>query len=198
MTRYGLPYILEDTTGALAPLAELVDIHDRLRLAVRCTPAAPTARDRGHGHTACTYTVFDTSRGAPRPPPVLAALEFGPGRGGGLEGGTVSFGVGGKAVPMQRYLTRASALASSKVRRFVGSDGQTYQWARRTQPNQEWTCTNANGYVIASYSLKAAGEPEYRGSSGCVFELAEQFGHLAPEMLASLWIMRHIAQYDLA
>ncbi|KAJ7605271.1 hypothetical protein DFH06DRAFT_1319485 [Mycena polygramma] len=39
---------------------------------------------------------------------------------------------------------------------------QTYQWARRTQSNQEWTCINANGYVIiASYSLKAAGEPEY-------------------------------------
>jgi hypothetical protein len=36
-------------------------------------------------------------------------------------------------------LLGSPTLPSSKVRRFVGSDGQIYQWARRTQPNQEWT-----------------------------------------------------------
>lgn len=41
-------------------------------------------------------------------------------------------------------------------------------------------CTNANGYIIASYSLKSPGEPEYSNSSGCILEIAEQFGGLAP------------------
>ncbi|KAJ7452209.1 hypothetical protein FB451DRAFT_1100789 [Mycena latifolia] len=184
MTHYGLPYILEDTTGNLTG-SEFVDIHDRLRLTVRCT-----ARDAYH----TAYMIFDTTPSAFQPtiPRALAALDFG--RDNSL--GTVSFA--GVGMPMRKYLTRSNAMGSSKARRFVASDGQTYQWARRTQPNQEWTCTNTNGYVIASYSLKAAGEPEYAASSGCILEIAEQFGSLAPEMLASLWIMRHISAYDLA
>ncbi|KAJ7479172.1 hypothetical protein FB451DRAFT_1032148 [Mycena latifolia] len=184
MTRYGLPYILEDTTGNLTG-SEFIDIHERLRLAVRCT-----ARDTCH----TAYMIFDTTPSTFQPtiPRALAALDFG--RDNSL--GTVSFA--GVGVLMWQYLTRPNAVKSSKARQFVASDGQTYQWGRRTQPNQEWTCTNANGYVIASYSLKAAGEPEYAGSSGCILEIAEQFGSLAPEMLASLWIMRHIAAYDLA
>ncbi|KAJ7071889.1 hypothetical protein B0H15DRAFT_965756 [Mycena belliarum] len=135
--------------------------------------------------------VHDRLRLTPIIPRALAALDFG--RNKAL--GTISFS--GVAVPMSQYLARTSPLGSSSVRRFGASDGQTYQWARRTQKNQEWTCTNVNGYVIASYSLKPAGEPEYSESSGCVLEIAEQFGNLAPEILASLWIMRHIAQYNL-
>ncbi|KAJ7830653.1 hypothetical protein B0H14DRAFT_2806808 [Mycena olivaceomarginata] len=169
MTRYGIPYIFEDTTGRLTG-SEFIDIHDRLRFTVRCT-----------AHDTCHTSAI------PRP---LVALDF------GANNTLGSISVASVPMPMRKYLTK-HAMGSSKVRRFVGSDGQIYQWARRTQPNQEWTCTNANNYVIASYSLKAAGEPEYSNSSGCILEIAEQFGSLAAEMIASLWIMRHIAAYDL-
>ncbi|KAJ7925638.1 hypothetical protein B0H13DRAFT_1705798 [Mycena leptocephala] len=182
MTRYGMPYILEDTTGRLTG-SEFIDIHERLHFTIR-----RTAHDSCH----TSYMIYNTSPAVfqsaiPRP---LVALDFGANN----ALGTISFA--SLPIPMRKYLTK-HVMGSSKVRRFLGSDGQTYQWARRTQPNQEWSCTNANGYVIASYSLKASGEPEYSNSSGCILEIAEQFGTLAPEMLASLWIMRHIAAYDL-
>ncbi|KAJ7889011.1 hypothetical protein B0H13DRAFT_2341674 [Mycena leptocephala] len=70
----------------------------------------------------------------------------------------------------------------------------THVAARRT--TYTW-CTNANDYVIASSSLKVPGESEYHNLSGCILEIAEQFGILAPEILASLWIMQHISTYDL-
>ncbi|KAJ6528517.1 hypothetical protein B0H19DRAFT_536248 [Mycena capillaripes] len=182
MTRYGMPYILEDTTGRLTG-SELIDIHERLRFTIRCT-----ARDVCH----TSFMVYNSSPAVfqsafPKP---LVALDFGANN----ALGTISFA--SVPMPMRKYLTK-HAMGSSRVRQFVGSDGQTYRWSRRTQPNQEWTCTNANGYVIASYSLKAPGVPEYSDSSGCILEIAEQFGSLAPEMIASLWIMRHIAAYDL-
>ncbi|KAJ7768978.1 hypothetical protein B0H16DRAFT_1518805 [Mycena metata] len=183
MTSYGMPYILEDRSGRLTG-TEFVDIHERLHFTIRCT-----ARDAWH----TTFMIYNTNPNVfqsaiPKP---LVGLNFGANN----ALGTISFS--SVPMPMQKYLTK-HAMGSSKVRRFVASDGQTYQWARRTQPNQEWTCTNTNGYVIASYSLKAHGEPEYSDSSGCIFEIAEQFGALVPEMIASLWIMRHIAAYDLA
>ncbi|KAK7052656.1 hypothetical protein R3P38DRAFT_2861536 [Favolaschia claudopus] len=183
MTRYGMPYIFEDTTGRLTG-SEFADIHERLRFTVRCT-----AHDTCH----TSYMVYNTTPSVyqstiPKP---LVALDFGPNN----ALGTVS--VASVPMPMRKYLYK-NPMGSSKVRRFVASDGQTYQWSRRTQPNQEWTCTNANNYVIASYSLKAPGEPEYSNSSGCILEIAEQFGTLAAEMIASLLIMRHIQAYDLA
>ncbi|KAJ7465737.1 hypothetical protein B0H11DRAFT_2049103 [Mycena galericulata] len=183
-TRYGMPFILEDSTGRLTG-SEFIDIHDRLHLTVRCT-----ARDSCH----TSYMIYNTTptvfqSAIPKP---LVGLDFGPNN----ALGTISFSSAPK--PMNKYLPKASSMGSSKLRRFVGSDGQTYQWARHAKENQEWTCTNSNSYVIASYSLKAPGEPEYSNSSGCILEIAEQFGHLAPEMLASLWIMRHIVAFDLA
>ncbi|KAJ6522242.1 hypothetical protein B0H10DRAFT_2027921 [Mycena sp. CBHHK59/15] len=183
MTKYGMPYILEDTTGRLTG-SEFIDIHERLHLTVRCTACDPY-------HT--SYMIYNTSptvfqSAVPKP---LVGMDFGPNN----SLGTISFSSVG--MPMRKYLSKPTPMGSSKLRRFVGSDGQQYQWARHAHANQEWTCTNANGYVIASYSLKAPGEPEYSSSSGCILEIAEQFGGLAPEMLASLWIMRHIATYDL-
>ncbi|KAJ7256336.1 hypothetical protein C8J57DRAFT_1344459 [Mycena rebaudengoi] len=176
MTRYGMPYILEDTTGKLG---------GRLHLTVRCTASDPC-------HT--SYMIYSTHPSGFKSaiPKALVGLNFGPHN----TLGTISFS--SVAMSMRKYLAKPTPRGSSKLRRFVASDGQQYQWARRVQPNQEWTCTNANGYVIASYSLKSPGEPEYSNSSGCILEIAEQFGGLAPEMLASLWIMRHIAAYALA
>ncbi|KAJ7196349.1 hypothetical protein GGX14DRAFT_537128 [Mycena pura] len=202
-TRYGLPYMLEDTTGSLSG-SEFVDIHERMHFAVRCT-----LRDARQ----TVYMIYNMGP-APLQRAVhlpLAGLTFGADN----ALGTISFA--GVPMPMRNYLFKppqrvpslavspaillrciASGSSSShKVRRFVASDGQTYQWARRTQPNQEWTCTNSNALIVASYSLKTAGEPEYNRSSGCILELAEECGNLAPDILASLWIMRHIVEYNL-
>ncbi|KAJ7274659.1 hypothetical protein C8J57DRAFT_1312441 [Mycena rebaudengoi] len=161
MTRYGMPYILEDTTGKLG---------GRLHLTVRCTASDPC-------HT--SYMIYSTHPSGFKSaiPKALVGLDFGPHN----TLGTISFS--SVAMSMRKYLAKPTPRGSSKLRRFVASDGQQYQWARRVQPNQEWT---------------SPGEPEYSNSSGCILEIAEQFGGLAPEMLASLWIMRHIAAYALA
>ncbi|KAF7319146.1 hypothetical protein HMN09_00251000 [Mycena chlorophos] len=190
-TRYGLPYILEDRTGTLSSGSEFVDIHDRLHLTIRCT--APRSFMLYNGPP-------PTGLACPTLPHPLAAMQFVGGRNSGLELGTISFQ--GVPLPMRMYLVKPPGPAvegrnTRLVRRFVASDGQQYQWSRKVQPNQEWTCTNHRDYIIASYSLKTPGEPEYPDSSGCILEIAEQFGALAPEILASLWIMRHIADHDM-
>jgi hypothetical protein len=39
-------------------------------------------------------------------------------------------------------------------------------------------CTNASGYLVACYSLKVEGEPEYDQSSGCMLTVDESYPHL--------------------
>ena len=118
----------------------------------------------------------------------------------------------------------------------MASDGQEYLWSWRVRSDQEWTvsniyiyimcspfflprylqCTNASHYLVAYYSLKLPGEPEYTQSSGCMLTVDEAYPHLIvgellirgvtndientdrmQELLASLMIMRHIAAYNL-
>ncbi|KAF7316062.1 hypothetical protein MIND_00124200 [Mycena indigotica] len=193
MTRYELPYILEDKTGTLSSGSEFIDIHERMHLTMRCT--APRSFMLYNGPwpppSSRSCTGHPTRPVLPHP---LASLQFSTTRDNAIALGTIS--VHNVPMSMRAYLVKPPGPATS-IRRFVASDGQQYQWSRRTQPNQEWTCTNNTNYIIASYSLKTPGEPEYAESSGCILEIAEQFGRLAPEILASLWIMRHIAAYDL-
>ncbi|THV04389.1 hypothetical protein K435DRAFT_826860 [Dendrothele bispora CBS 962.96] len=182
MATYGLPYFLEDKTGKLTG-SDFTDIHDRLRLTYRRTT------DLSAPHTA--YMIYNTS---PNSTPgsyssALIALAFGPNN----DLGTVSFS-SKVSIPMKKYLMKVSSVG--RIRKFVASDGQEYFWSWRSQSNQEWTCTNVKGYLIAYYSLKTPGEPQYE-SSGCSLTVEEAFGHLAPEMLASLMIMRHIHEHNL-
>ncbi|KAG7098038.1 hypothetical protein E1B28_000014 [Marasmius oreades] len=177
MTNYGMPYFLEDKTGSLLG-SEFVDIHDRLHFVYRST---------SHACSHATYMIFNTSSYTDP----LMALTFGPRN----ALGTVSF-PSHVSYPMGTYLSRIST-SSGRAWKFTASDGQEYFWRWRSQPNQEWTCTNANGYMIAYYSLKTPGEPQYEGSSGCSLTIEEAFPRLAVEMLGTLMILRHIAEYRL-
>lgn len=40
-------------------------------------------------------------------------------------------------------------------------------------------CTNRSQYLVAFYSLKVAGEPDYLGSSGCMLTIDEAYPRLA-------------------
>ncbi|KAJ3725614.1 hypothetical protein DFJ43DRAFT_1002427 [Lentinula guzmanii] len=187
MTTYGLPYFLEDKTGRLSG-SEFVDIHDRLRLTYRLST------DRSSSHTA--FMIYNTSSHISHPSflQALVALDFGPGH----ALGTVSFS-SKICLPMKKYLVKVSSKGRfvSVFYLFIASDSQEYFWSWRSQANQEWTCTNTSGYLTAYYSLKTPGEPQYEGSSGCSLTIEESFGHLAPEILASLMILRHMSEYNL-
>jgi hypothetical protein len=91
-----MPYILEDTTGNLGG-SNFIDIHDRLRLTVRCT-----ARDSCH----TSYMIYNThpsgfQSAIPKP---LVGLDFE--RDNAL--GTISFSSVG--MPMRKYLTKATPM----------------------------------------------------------------------------------------
>ncbi|KIK57920.1 hypothetical protein GYMLUDRAFT_45732 [Collybiopsis luxurians FD-317 M1] len=178
-----MPLFLEDKTGKLTG-SEFVDIHDRLSLTYR------RSTERNSSHTA--YMIYNTSAHIPNSTyaQALIALDFGPGH----ALGTISFS-SHRCIPMKNYLVRQST--HRQTYKFIGPDSQEYVWSWRSQANQEWTCTNSSGYLVAYYSLKIAGEPHYQGSSGCSLTIDESFGHLAPEFLASLMILRHISEYNL-
>ncbi|KAH7888917.1 hypothetical protein F5I97DRAFT_766172 [Phlebopus sp. FC_14] len=180
-TTYGMPFLLEDKTGRLTG-TDFVDINDRLHLRLRCTAQAST-------HTA--YMILKVTHGSASSNP-LVALTFGADN----SLGTITF-ASGVSMSMKQYLTKVSSFGSTRTRKFIGSDGQEYRWSWRSTKDDEWTCTNANQYLVASYSLKVSGEPDYCGSSGCMFTIDEAYPHLAAEMLASLTIMRHIVAHNL-
>ncbi|KAJ8096128.1 hypothetical protein PM082_000035 [Marasmius tenuissimus] len=172
MTSYGMPYFLEDKTGRLSG-TEYVDIHDRLHYVYRCT-----ARSTSHS----TYMIFSAS--SPSEP--LMALNFGPKN----ALGSVSFS-SQACYPMNQYLAKVST-PSGRAWKFVARDGQEYLWRWRSQANQEWTCTNPQGYLIAYYSLHTPGE-----SSGCSLTIEEPYPHLATEMLGTLMVLRHMVEYKI-
>lgn len=95
MTNYGLPYFLEDKTGSLSG-SEFVDIHDRMRLCIRCT-----ARDAQR----CAFMIYNINACPGGPLTPGAVLDFGPSN----TLGTVSIG-SGSYIPMSRYLTKVSPL----------------------------------------------------------------------------------------
>ncbi|KAK7031075.1 hypothetical protein VNI00_013675 [Paramarasmius palmivorus] len=175
MTTYGMPFFLEDKTGKLTG-SEFNDIHDRLHFTYRCTAYTPSH---------ATYMIFSLSTNP------LIALSFGPKN----ALGTISF-PSNVVIPMTTYLVKVTT-PKGRAWKFVASDGQEYFWSWRSQANQEWTCINAKGYLIAYYSLKTPGEPHYEGSSGCSLTVEEPFGHLAAEMLGSLMILRHMVEHKL-
>ncbi|KZT71632.1 hypothetical protein DAEQUDRAFT_723694 [Daedalea quercina L-15889] len=182
MTSCGLPFFLEDQTGELTG-SEFVDLYNRMRLSLRCT-----LRDAAH----TAYMVYDTSArphalGAP-----LACLDFAANH----ALGTVKIGAR-DAVPMGEYLVKAGALGGQKSRKFRAADGQEYRWTHQRKGDEEWSCTNASDYHVASYCLKSPDEPKYAGSSGCVLTVEESYSNIVGELLASLIIMRHIAKYNL-
>ncbi|EED85113.1 predicted protein [Postia placenta Mad-698-R] len=157
----GLPFFLEDKTGELTG-SEYLDVHDRARFAYRCT-----LRDTHH----TAYMVYEVSPAARSTP--VASLNFG----GGNALGTVKIGQG-QDISMSKYLSKVGTFGST-TRKFTASDGQEYQWTRDTDDGSdaEWTCLNAKGYHVASYSLKLNGE-QYETSSGCMLTVEESYESL--------------------
>jgi len=109
MTYYGQDYMLEDRTGQLDG-SDFEDVHDRIRLTLRCTQDAQT-------HT--VYMIYDRTRTAAfnfnNP---LAVLDFGPN--GRL--GTVSFKTG-VHMPMIQYLVKVSTIS-----KYVDNARDIYYW----------------------------------------------------------------------
>ncbi|KAI0058723.1 hypothetical protein BV25DRAFT_1192093 [Artomyces pyxidatus] len=183
MPTLGIPYFLEDKTGLLSG-SEFVDVHDRMRLSVRCTL-------KDSMRTA--YMIYDLMNPNPRTFQYPAAtLDYGPND----TLGTIHMGIGGMGMSMNQYLVKLSPFGSSKCRKFTASDGQEYHWSWRSREGFEWTCLNSSGYLVAYYNLKIPDE-HYVGSSGCMLTVDESYPHLVVDLLASLLIMRHIAEHNL-
>lgn len=104
-TTYGIPILLEDRTGHLAG-SDFVDIHDRLRLRLRCTARAPT-------HTAYEICRLPTATSAFASSAVIG-LTFGPCDALGI----ITVG-GWPAVPMDEYLGKVAPSGRSATRVLV-------------------------------------------------------------------------------
>ncbi|KAJ7186207.1 hypothetical protein B0H12DRAFT_1246742 [Mycena haematopus] len=205
-----LPYTFEDRTGAHTS-SDFDDIYDRLFFHVATTP-------QRSGSSA--IMIYSMNRRASRHRDSQpfhhtpsAVLEFLPD--GSL--GNVSFmqPSGTLTIPMVRYLRKTSLFGryvataiscgntpltpqhdSSLSRKFLCSDGREYKWVHRSVEGQEWTCTNAENFLVAHYDLKPPDVRAY-GVSGNNLTIYEPFAHLTLELLASFIIMRHIQQYHL-
>ncbi|TFY80160.1 hypothetical protein EWM64_g3853 [Hericium alpestre] len=191
MTIGGPPsaYFFEDRTGLISD-SDFDEVYDRMFLRVSSTPqrtqnAGIMIYDMGQRSTS-----HSDRRHFYRDPAMI--LDFGPN--GAL--GTVWFPRKSVSVPMQQYLRKVSLFGGSLFRKFKASDGKEYKWSHRMVAEHEWTCLNADNYVVAQYTLKPPNRPAY-GTSGNVLTVYETFAHLSLELLASLTIMRHIAQHNL-
>ncbi|KAJ2924771.1 hypothetical protein H1R20_g12323, partial [Candolleomyces eurysporus] len=181
-TRYYQPYFLEDRTGRLSG-SEFVDIHERVRLAYRCT------RRDARGTQYCIFELSSPRDDAYTRP--VIALEFGPNN----ELGTITFG--GAYTGLDMYLPKVTPGGTTRHRTFTGQNGQRYKWSYRTHEDHEWTCVDNADNVVAFYNLKIPGEPPYPNSSGCMLTVEELYGDMSCEFLATCLLMRHIVTYGI-
>jgi len=193
MTIAGPPsaYFFEDRTGVLAS-SDFDEVYDRAFLRVSSTPqrtrnAGLMVYDMGQRST----SLGDRDRRHFYREPVIV-LDFGPR--GAL--GTIRFTKGSVSIPMHQYLRKVSLFSGSLFRKFMASDGKEYRWGHHMVADHEWTCLNADNFLVAHYNLKPVDRPAF-GTSGNVLTIYEPFAHLSAELLASLTIMRHIAQNNL-
>ncbi|KAI0289790.1 hypothetical protein B0F90DRAFT_1791758 [Multifurca ochricompacta] len=193
MTISGPPsaYFFEDRTGVLTG-SDFDEVYDRAFLRISSTPQ----RTRNAGLMIYDMGQRSTSLGDRdgrhfyREPAII--LDFGPK--GAL--GTIHFTRSEVSIPMQQYLRKVSLFGGSLFRKFMASDGKEYKWSHHMVAEHEWTCLNAENFLVAHYNLKTPDRPAY-GTSGNVLTVYESFAHLSIELLASLAIMRHIAQNSL-
>ncbi|KAH9962458.1 hypothetical protein BC827DRAFT_222423 [Russula dissimulans] len=193
MTISGPPsaYFFEDRTGLLTG-SDFDEVYDRGFLRVSSTPQ----RTRNAGLMIYDMGQRSTSVGDRdgrhfyREPSVI--LDFGPR--GAL--GIIHFTKGSISIPMHQYLRKVSLFSGSLFRKFTASDGKEYKWGHHMVTEHEWTCLNAENLLVARYDLKPVDRAAY-GTSGNVLTVYESFAHLSIELVASLTIMRHIAQNNL-
>ncbi|KAE9408527.1 hypothetical protein BT96DRAFT_873126 [Gymnopus androsaceus JB14] len=183
-----LPYVFEDRTGQLYG-SDFDDMYDRLFYRVSREPHKTVTMLYDMGRRASRHR---DSLPFQRQP--IAILDFLPDR----SLGNICYAVNGNVpIPMNRYLKRTSIFGGSLSRKFTGSDGKDYRWSHRSVQGQEWTCTTGTeNFIVAHFDLKPADVRVY-DVSGNTLTIYEQFIHLSVEILASLTIMRHIAQHNL-
>lgn len=188
MMNRDIPYILEDRTGSHTA-SDFDDVYDRIFFRV-----APSPRKSDEG----SLMIYDigsrsSSQGRQfhhsRKPCVI--LQFGPNR----ALGTISF-VKVLTLPMNQYLKKTSLFGGSLSRKFRASDRQEYRWTHRTVEGQEWSCLNSDHQIIAHYDLRPPDRIAL-GTSGNMLTISTPYTHLTLELLSSLTIMRHIAEYNL-
>ncbi|KAF4600400.1 hypothetical protein EYR40_005962 [Pleurotus pulmonarius] len=178
-------YTLEDRT-ALISSSDFDDIYDRLFLRVSRPTKATSTMIYKMKHRSSRHRDSQPLTAEP-----IVVLDFAPDE----SLGNISFPKAKVTVPMARYLRKTSLFGGSLSRKFVGSDGREYTWNRGCVQGQEWTCTTEN-FLVAHYDLKPPQQRVY-GTSGNTLKIYQPFFPLAVEIVASLTIMRHIAQFNL-
>ncbi|KAK1233214.1 hypothetical protein PQX77_003638 [Marasmius sp. AFHP31] len=186
-----LPYIFEDRTGAINT-SDFDDMYDRQFYTVaRTVPHVPITKIYKMERRSSRHR--NRMSGYHNP---LIALEFQPDE----ALGKITFNMpDGRTftLPMGSYLRKISIWGGSRSRKFVACDGVEYRWNYRAVPGHEWTCTTAaENTLVAHFNLKPPQDRVY-DVSGNTLTIYEQFIHLAPEIIATLTIMRHILQYNL-
>ncbi|KAI6155899.1 hypothetical protein BKA82DRAFT_15046 [Pisolithus tinctorius] len=190
-----MPFTFEDRTGDLHR-SDFDDIYDRMFLRITPYPHVTS----GNKNTLAVYVMGCRStrrkdtRHLDRHPSVL--LEFGETR-PGL--GTIYFTQSPSSsipIPMHNYLRKTTFFGGSLSRKFRASDGREYKWQHKSIDGHEWTCLSAEGYMVAHYDLRPPSIAVY-GVSGNTLTIHEAYSNLCVDILASLTIMRYIAEHGL-
>ncbi|KIJ31668.1 hypothetical protein M422DRAFT_31679 [Sphaerobolus stellatus SS14] len=201
MTTYGLPYFFEDTSGLPTGPTDFLDIYDRppfLRVTTSHPPSLkgrPTLETSRDGRTLKIFELGSNGIGFRRnreegTPSAVVTVDSPSGL-----SGTVKL-YGGQAVPLEKWLKKASTFGSTLLRQFRGTDGLYYQWRFRTQDNHEWACVQLQtNIVVAHYDVRSPAKPVYR-TSGNVLTIYENCVHMSVEILASLVVMRHLQAFS--
>ncbi|KAF9530890.1 hypothetical protein CPB83DRAFT_849820 [Crepidotus variabilis] len=186
--RRPLPFTFEDRTAALTN-TDFDDIYDRMFFHVERQPGSSTTKIFEMHFPALRHRGKLPSNSNP-----LIQLDFASDE----HLGTISFFKAPyqSALSMSQYLKKTSFFGSSLSRKFVASDGREYRWGYRLSPGQEWTCTTSDNQLVAHYDLRPP-NMRYFDASGNNLVIYESYAHIAPELVASCLIMRHIALYNL-
>ncbi|RDB20264.1 hypothetical protein Hypma_012682 [Hypsizygus marmoreus] len=199
------PYILEDRTGSNTA-TDFDDLYDRIffriaRVPDRTTTMIYSMNIRGSRHR-------DSLPFNQQP---IAILDFAQDE----RLGNISYvqHPHNLTMPMHRYLRKTSLFGASLLRKFTASDGLEYKWGHRVIEGQEWSlhtllsltqavsrpeCTTMDNYLIAHFDLNPPNVRSYDPSvSGNYLTIYQHSFHLTLELVASLTIMRHIAQHNL-
>ncbi|KAI4520214.1 hypothetical protein K525DRAFT_271011 [Schizophyllum commune Loenen D] len=183
-----VPYTFEDRTGLLTD-TDFDEMYDRAYFKV--CPSNGTPSDT-------SIMIYEMLHRASRhrdslPPRHEWRIRLDFGKDYSL--GTIVF-ANGATMPMSRYLKKLSMFGSSLHRKFAASDGREYTWSHRSVPGHEWTCTTSENYLVAHYTFKRDHERVY-GVSGNTLTVYEPFSQISMELIASLFVMRHIQQHRL-
>jgi len=157
------------------------DMQNRLSISYRCT----LKNDKG-----TTWSVFDqTGLGGGAFVPVFM-LEFG--RDHGL--GVIHTGPK-ECVSMRKFLSKASLLGNTRIRKFKGTDSKEYTWSHREMGEYEWVCMDSGADIVAYYRRGGVSRAGVKSSNILVVE--ERCKKLACDFVATLMIMRHIVTHEL-